>query len=204
MINDIPCVILSGGKSSRMKEDAGIDKAYLDFWGEPLYFRQFQKFSQMFSSVYISAKTIGTFPKIPTKNIIEDLSYVEDFNTTTLFAPTLGMLSAFENLKAERIFFIGVDTPFTTKESIKLLLSAKGKTVTAKCAGKVHPTVGIYDKSVASELTAMIKENKHKLTLFLDKIGTIFVDFTNDIEFSNLNRYEDYERVINNGVNPFR
>lgn len=204
MIEAIPCVILSGGKSSRMKEDAGIDKAYLDFWGEPLYFRQFQKFSQIFSNVYISAKIAATFPKIPAKNIIEDLSCVEDFDTTTLFAPTLGMLSAFKTLKTEKIFFISVDTPFITKESIELLLSAKAKTATAKCTGKIHPTVGIYDKSVASELTIMIKENKHKLTLFLDKIGTIFVDFTNDIEFSNLNRYEDYERAINNGANPFR
>jgi|GEM_PF-5304465 len=48
-----PCVILCGGKSSRMREDIGVDKAYLDFLGKPLYQRQFEKLSLIFDSVYL-------------------------------------------------------------------------------------------------------------------------------------------------------
>lgn len=204
MIKDIPCVILSGGKSSRMKEDAGIDKAFLDFWGEPLYYRQFKKLSKIFENVYLSAKSAKNYDKIEPKRIIEDLTSVDGFDTSELFAPTLGMLSAFESLQTDRIFFIGVDTPFISEESIQNLIFQNGLFIAAQSGSKTHPTVAVYDKSVSSELTQMIKQNKHKLTLLLEKIGTIFVQTGDEKEFSNLNRYEDYKKAIEDGVNPFR
>jgi molybdenum cofactor guanylyltransferase len=203
MISGIPCVILSGGKSSRMREDAGIDKAFLDFYGEPLYVRQFGKLSQIFDSVYLSAKIAANYPKITPANIIEDLHLVEEMNTSKLFAPTLGMLSAFTTLKSDKIFFLGVDTPFISEKSIDAILAINAKAVVARHNGKIHPTVGVYDKSVAPELIEMIVQNKHKLTLFLEKIGTIFVDLDDGAELANLNRYEDYEKAINDGINPF-
>jgi molybdopterin-guanine dinucleotide biosynthesis protein A len=204
MIRDIPCVILSGGKSSRMREDAGIDKAFLDFWGEPLYYRQYQKLSKIFESVYLNTKSAKNYDKIESKQIIEDLTSVEGFDTSELFAPTLGMLSAFETLQSDRIFFIGVDTPFISEESIQNLILRNAPFIAAQSGEKIHPTVAVYDKSISSELTRMIKQNKHKLTLLLEKIGTIFVQTGNEKEFLNLNRYEDYKKVIEDGVNPFR
>lgn len=203
MISSYPCVILSGGKSSRMREDVGIDKAFLDFYGEPLYARQFEKLSRIFDSVYLSAKTASNYPKIPTQNIIEDISALEEIDTSVLFAPTLGMLSAFEALKSDKIFFLGVDTPFICEKSIASLFTVDAKAVVARHNGKIHPTAGVYDKSVTPDLIDMIKQNKHKLTLFLEKIGTIFVDLDDGAELANLNRYEDYEKAINNGINPF-
>lgn len=74
----------------------------------------------------------------------------------------------------------------------------------ARVGEKIHPVCGIYSKTVLPELESMILQNKHKLTLLLEKIGTIFVDLEDGSELANLNRYEDYEKAINNGVNPFR
>jgi molybdopterin-guanine dinucleotide biosynthesis protein A len=187
-----------------MKEDAGIDKAFLDFYGEPLYLRQFEKLSKIFGHVYISAKTAANYPKIESQNVIEDMRVVDGIDTQDLFAPTLGMLSAFEALKCEKIFFIGVDTPFISEESIRHIVSNKAKHSAARHNGKIHPTIGTYSGSIREELRSMIKNDKHKLTLLLEKIGTIFVDLDNAAELANLNRYEDYEKAINNGTNPFR
>ncbi len=198
------CIILSGGKSSRMKEDAGVDKAFLDFYGKPLYARQFEKLSRIFKKVYLSAKKPTNYPEIPSENIIEDLKKVANIDTSALFAPTLGMLSAFESTKAEKLFFIGVDTPFISENSIGKIVSHPATHKAAIYNGKIHPTVGMYDKSICSELTEMIKNDKHKLTMLLEKIGTIFVDLDDEAELANLNRYEDYEKVIKDGVNPFR
>ncbi len=201
---DCTCVILSGGKSSRMREDAGIDKAFLDFYGKPLYARQFEKLSSIFQNVYLSAKNREHYDQIMTGHIIKDLEFVENIDTTSLFAPTLGMLSAFEATKSNSIFFIGVDTPFISQNSISKIISSNAKHKSARHNGKIHPTVGMYDKDICIELRDMIKNDKHKLTMLLEKIGTIFVDLEDGSELANLNRYEDYERVINNGVNPFR
>lgn len=208
MIKGIDCVILTGGKSSRMKADVGIDKAHLDFWGEPLYFRQFKKLSALFENTYISAKTFDDYPKLSTLDIVKDLSIVEGMDTTSLYAPTLGMLSAFEALQSKKIFFIGVDTPFVSEDSIMALVAISQNSdknaVVASADEKIHPTCGIYSKAVINELKHMIVEDKHKLTLFLEKIGTIFVETGDANEFANLNRYEDYERAIKDGINPFR
>ena len=48
----IPCVILCGGKSSRM----GVDKCFLNFKGQSLVSFQFSKMSELFSEVFISCK----------------------------------------------------------------------------------------------------------------------------------------------------
>ncbi len=198
-----PCVILCGGKSSRMREDIGVDKAYLDFWGKPLYQRQFEKLSLMFDSTYLSAKTSLNYPNIKAQNIIEDIKELDGLDVNTLFAPALGMLSAFKMLKCEEIFFVSVDSPFIKEESIETLLQNPAINRAAAHKDKIHPTIGVYNKSITLELEMMIKENKHKLTLLLEKIGTIFVNLEDGDELANLNRYEDYEKAIRDGINPF-
>lgn len=198
------CIILSGGKSSRMREDVGIDKAFLDFYGKPLYERQFEKLSKIFPKVYLSAKNSADYGQIPPQNIIEDLKTVDNIDTSSLFAPTLGMLSSFQATKAEKLFFIGVDTPFISQNSIAKIISEPAEHKAARHNGKIHPTIGMYDKSICTQLTDMIKNDRHKLTLLLEKIGTIFVDLDEGAELANLNRYEDYEKAIKDGVNPFR
>lgn len=198
------CVILSGGKSSRMREDAGIDKAFLDFYGRPLYARQFEKLSKLFQTVYLSAKNPNDYAELAAENIIQDLKIIEGIDVSSLFAPTLGMLSSFAQLECERLFFIGVDTPFISQESLAKIVSNPATHKAARHKAKIHPTIGMYDAKICDELTEMIKNDKHKLTLLLEKIGTIFVDIDDEAELANLNRYADYEKAIKDGVNPFR
>jgi len=186
-----------------MKEDIGVDKAYLDFWGKPLYQRQFEKLSLMFDSVYLSAKISPNYPSIKAQNIIEDINELDGLDVNSLFAPALGMLSAFKALKCEEIFFVSVDSPFIKEKSIEALLQNSAKNRAAAHKNKIHPALGVYNKSIIPELELMIKENKHKLTLLLEKIGTIFVNLEDGDELANLNRYEDYEKAIRDGINPF-
>lgn len=197
-----PCVILCGGKSSRMKEDAGIDKAFLDFDGKPLYLRQYEKLSAIFENIYLNVKNKEGYEGVLESRIIEDVKKVEGRDLAGLFAPTVGMYSAFCVLKAKKIFFIAVDAPFLSKNSIEKLVSKDGAAI-ATHKGKTHPTVGAYEIEAQKEFLWAIKEDKHKLTLLLEKIGTIFVEIEDGAELANLNRYEDYERAINNATNPF-
>ncbi len=199
---------MCGGKSSRMREDAGIDKAFLDFYGEPLYYRQFEKLKKFFADVYVSVKEPNNYPKVDSDFLLEDAGYVQNIDTSDLFAPDVGMYSAFKKLKSEKIFFIGVDTPFVSYGSLKKIsdvsVAEDANAHIARVGEKIHPVCGVYSKTVLPELESMILQNKHKLTLLLEKIGTIFVDLEDGSELANLNRYEDYEKAINNGVNPFR
>lgn len=199
---------MCGGKSSRMKEDVGIDKAFLDFYGEPLYYRQFEKLKKIFNDVFLSVKYPTNYPKVGKDFLLQDEPSVQNIDTSTLFAPDIGMYSAFKKIESEKIFFIGVDTPFVTYDTLKKISdTAKMQDANAHIARvgeKIHPVCGVYSKNTVSELESMIVYDKHKLTLLLEKIGTIFVDLEDGSELANLNRYEDYEKAINNGVNPFR
>jgi len=108
----IPCIILAGGKSSRM----GVDKSLLPF-GEfsTLTEFQYEKLKQIFQTVYISTKNKKKF------NFQAD--FIEDEFSSNIFAPTIAIKTIFQKLKdIDEFFLIAVDTPFLTFNSIKKLI----------------------------------------------------------------------------------
>ena len=113
----IPCVILCGGKSSRM----GRDKALLPFPLEPLAIYMSKKLSPFFSKVYLSLKDPAPFA------LYDPLVIVEGGEE---FAPMIGIKEAFAKIESEKIFFISVDTPFVTQEVIDSLLLAESQGIT--------------------------------------------------------------------------
>jgi len=109
MIKNIPCVILAGGKSSRMGED----KSLLPFGGfETLIEYQYNKLSKIFSKVYISTKSNKFNFKA---NLILDNQIIS--------SPMVALDSIFSELKDNKIFIITVDSPFIELESINRLIS---------------------------------------------------------------------------------
>ena len=101
------CVILAGGKSSRM----GRDKSLLPF-EEFLTLTHFQvfKFNKIFKNVFVSSKFDkfnGEFKLI--KDTFDD------------FSPMGGLYSVLSNFKNQNVFIIAVDMPFVKFETINLL-----------------------------------------------------------------------------------
>ncbi|WP_228135503.1 NTP transferase domain-containing protein [Halarcobacter anaerophilus] len=85
---EIPCVILCGGKSSRMGED----KALLPFSNsDTLSQYQYEKYKPFFKKVYISSKT-NKFDF--DANLILDKS--------NIYSPIVALKSIFESLKDEK------------------------------------------------------------------------------------------------------
>ena len=108
LIGDIPCVILSGGKSSRM----GKDKSLLPFRdSESLIKYQYDKLSKIFKNIYISTKE-DKF------NFQANLI----FDTTKISSPMVALQSIFQNLEFENIFIITVDTPLIEESTIRELI----------------------------------------------------------------------------------
>lgn len=184
---DLPCILFTGGKSSRM----GQDKSLLPFGKSPsLAQYQYERLKQLFSNVYISAKSRDKFNFNP--HVIEDPVNCD-------FAPTAGFVAAFEKLANDRIFVLSVDTPFVDAPIIQNLLDTDAlyyDAVICKTPSGIHPMVGIYHRSLLDKLQRMLNEGDHRLGKLLSNSKTHYIQFENEEYFSNLNHPHEYEEAV--------
>jgi molybdopterin-guanine dinucleotide biosynthesis protein A len=186
-ITAVACVILAGGKSSRMKQD----KTLLPFGGfSTLCEYQYARMGELFSHVYISAKSGEKFP------------FAADFilDGEAGFAPTYALKKILETVRENAVFVMAVDMPFLREQTITALTGAYEEgddAVIAKEAGTVHTLCGIYAKSILPLLDAAVREDKHKLQLILEAAHTRYVEIDDPRSFVNLNYPDEYEAARN-------
>ena len=185
---NIPCVIFAGGKSSRMGED----KALLPFGGfDTLTQFQLNKLQKLFKTIYISCKTKDKFDF--------QANYIEDIKTENIFAPTTGFISVFEKLQCENFFAISVDTPFIDANVINKLIeadAADADATVAKTDNGIQAMCGIYHKSSLPFFMEMFKNDKHRLGYLLKNSNTIYVNFSDETPFLNLNNPRQYKEAL--------
>ena len=190
---DIPCVIFAGGKSSRMGED----KALLPFGSFPtLTEYQYSRLSKIFTHVYISCKEKNKFDFAKNDSTIH---FIEDLPSLETYAPTIGFLSAFNYLQTSSLFAISVDSPFINKTIIKAIMNADTKNndaTVAKTVNGVQPLCGIYHSSLEIPFQEMQKTDNHKLGFLLKNSKTLYVDFTDEDPFLNLNHPHEYKTAL--------
>lgn len=178
----IPCVILCGGKSSRM----GSNKALLAFKNQTILQYQFSKMSLLFKDVFISSKApYFNLPTLIEKDII--------------FSPLVGIFNAFEQLKTKKIFFICVDTPFIAISDISKLLDSLPPTSDihfAKTPDKEHFLTSIWDINTTPLIQQALCNKEYKISKLLQKCITSFFIYNEKEKFLNLNTQEDYLNAL--------
>ena len=183
---DMPCVILSGGKSSRMQQD----KSLMSFDKYPsLIEYQYKKLISIFSSVYISSKNNKFDDFFPSANLILD--------TGTTYSPMIALESILKKFE-QKIFIITVDTPFVSQKTMRNLVQhSQGFAITlAKSGDRVHNLCGVFESSLLEPVRECLQKDIHKIG-YLQKIATSnIVSFDNHDEFININTREDYQRAI--------
>lgn len=189
----LPCILFAGGKSSRMGED----KSLLPFGGySTLAEFQYERLKNIFSRVYISTKSADKFDF--TADFILDPQEVD-------YAPTAGFVSAFRELRDEKIMVLSVDTPFVEKGIFQALLDADDENMDAVIAvteSGSHPLCGIYHRSLASEFERMMREGDHRLGKLLSQSKTRYVNFDDDQLFANLNHPHEYQEALSRFCAP--
>lgn len=170
----------------------GRNKALLPFGDAPTLARyQFDRLAPLFSATCLSVKDASLFPD--TLPAIADAPDMEDY------APTAGFVSIFRALAAERIFVIGVDTPFVDVPVIEALLAADREgldAVIARTEAGMHPLCGIYHRSLLPQFESMAAAKDHALGKMLKMQNTVYVDFEDDTAFLNLNHPHEFEKAL--------
>ncbi len=180
---DLPCVILAGGKSSRM----GVDKSLLSFNGfDTLCEYQVSRLKPLFKSLHVSSKD-NKFD-FETDLILDE----ED----EVFSPMVALgkiLSHFEN---EMVFIMAVDIPYVGANEIeKMYLHVEDyDIVIPRTKHYKHTLCGFYNSSLHLTCKSLIDQNIHKMQKLLDASRVKYVDFENEKNFTNLNFLDQYKK----------
>ncbi|WP_154408536.1 molybdenum cofactor guanylyltransferase MobA [Helicobacter pylori] len=187
IINDIPCVLLAGGKSSRfITNNIQINKALMPFES---YFSlleyQYTRLLKLFKKVIISAK----------KSYELNAPYLLE-RESDLFSPLFGIYNAFLTLQTPYIFFIPIDTPLVSFESIKALCVIKNFSVVyAKSPTKEHYLISLWHQNNLNALSYALKTQNYRLSDLVKNTSSIAIHLDKE-EFLNLNTLKDYELAV--------
>lgn len=184
MFSKTPCVIVSGGKSSRMGEN----KALLPFGSESsLILFQYKRLVKMFDRVYINAKDITfNFEYLHIEDLYKDI-----------YSPANALYSVVKKLN-EPFFVISVDTPFVNRDICKALYEkSQNKTLStiASSDKKIHPLCALYTTDILPPLEDMLKNDMHKLQYMIKQIPHEIVEFNEEKYFFNLNTQSEYKEA---------
>lgn len=190
------CVILCGGKSSRMKSN----KALLQFGEHSLLAFQYLKLATIFKKVYIACKAsqkeeLDSALKAEIENFNSDVFLLED--NEEIFAPINGILNIFNKLDDSKVFIISCDMPLIKQKTIKILLSNARDydVVYAKDSEGIHPLVGVWSVTMKNELESAMLNNEFRLSSLLLPYQTKGIYF-DKMEFVNLNTKSDYKYAL--------
>jgi molybdopterin-guanine dinucleotide biosynthesis protein A len=180
-----PCVILSGGKSSRM----GKDKSLLPFGNYPSMIEyQYERLKPFFKTTYISSKT-DKF----------DFNAEIIYDNNDVHSPMVALKSILEYLKDEqKIFIITVDTPMVSIETIdNIIHDSKNYDATiAQSPTKTHNLCGVFTHKLLKQIILMLENDNHKINYLLKKSNVNYVIFPQDDEFININEPYEYEKLL--------
>ncbi|GAA8941062.1 molybdenum cofactor guanylyltransferase MobA [Helicobacter pylori] len=188
IIDNIPCVLLAGGKSSRfITNNIQINKALMPFESYfSLLEHQYMRLLKLFKKVIISAK----------KSYGLNAPYLLE-KESDLFSPLFGIYNAFLTLQTPYIFFIPIDTPLVSFESIKALCGIKNFSVIyAKSPTKEHYLISLWHQSVLNALCYALKTQNYRLSDLVKNTSSIAMHFNKEEEFLNLNTLKDYELAV--------
>ncbi|MFT2640218.1 molybdenum cofactor guanylyltransferase MobA [Helicobacter pylori] len=188
IINDIPCVLLAGGKSSRfITNNIQINKALMPFESYfSLLEHQYTRLLKLFKKVIISAK----------KSYELNAPYLLE-RESDLFSPLFGIYNAFLTLQTPYIFFIPIDTPLVSFESIKTLCGIKNFSVVyAKSPTKEHYLISLWHQNIFNALSYALKTQNYRLSDLVKNTSSIAMHFNKEEEFLNLNTLKDYELAV--------
>jgi molybdopterin-guanine dinucleotide biosynthesis protein A len=186
MIQDeIACVILSGGKSSRMGQDKSMMKISNNITMiEYLY----NKMKRVFHNIYISSKYTN-YSFIESKHIILD--------NNSIASPMVAFDTIFNTLDYKYLFIISVDTPLVNVESVKKLYDTIKNNnydiVIAKDSlDNIHNLCGIFNTNIKTKVAYQIQQDNHKINSLIKSVPHHYLEFNNWKQFTNINRYEDF------------
>jgi len=189
--NNVSCVIMAGGKSSRM----GTDKSWVDVSGKPMITRVIDIITPQVNEIIINTNSDD--------KKYYDLGYpVQNDIIKGFKGPLSGVLVGLKNCNNDIVLSVPVDCPLLPNDLVSRMLSSitdEVDVVVARREGQNHPVIALWKKRLVSQLEKNINNGIYKVDLFTKNLCCVQTDFDNydyDI-FMNINTQEDINKVKN-------
>ncbi|MBQ7902948.1 MAG: NTP transferase domain-containing protein [Oscillospiraceae bacterium] len=177
------CVILAGGKSSRMGSDKGLLKL-----GDYTFTDWLIYTAQLFDNLYISANKDDYLPfGYP---VIADIHRDK--------GPLGAFHACLQAAGKEFVFFMPCDSPFITESTVVEFFSKADLSADCnipRCNGRIYPATGLYSKSVLPLVQCHIEQDNLRLMSLADRLNTHYVDLSSPDRLRNINTTEDYKTL---------
>ena len=193
----IGCVIMAGGKSSRMN---GIDKALMEINEKTLLSIAINKANQQTKYIVLNSNRDPSIFKNYNIKVIKD-------TISNQPGPLAGVLSGIEwfyknNKKIKWVVSLPVDSPFFPNDLIKKLydtvVKSKKLIGVSSSNGRKHPVFSIWHISLMQPLQEALNNNIRKIDLFTKSYNPATVDFSSSVDpFFNINTPEDLKNANN-------
>lgn len=202
---EIACVVLCGGKSSRM----GRDKALLPFGNKDLAHFMYDAYSNIFPHTLLCCKTPKPQLKLP---MIIESSTQHNHNTHTnatkdmAFSPLYGIACALQNLTGDYIAFVSVDTPFLKPQTLQNLakqvqdLGANGGYIVqvdeTNAIVREHFLLSVWHKNTLDSLHYAIQTQNFRVGELVKHLGFLTYNVYDTLLSYNLNTPQDYQLAL--------
>lgn len=199
------CVILCGGKSSRM----GYNKALLQFGNTSLITYQYIKLNKIFNNVFISLKNnmIDNILTTIENDIFNINKKIKDNFSQTLLNhiiedkyninhPLQGIISSLEKIKKD-IFIISIDCPFIESNTIKSISNALSiyDVSYAITKERIHPLASKWKYSSLTKIKNFFNKKNIRIIDMLKLIESKSV-LCDSNELLNINTKSDYKLAL--------
>ncbi len=177
---DASCIILAGGKSTRMGED----KTKLKINGMPLIENAVMQLSPIFSQIILSSNKPDEFSYL-------NLTVIKDNEDE--HGPLMGIYSCLLKSETQKNFIVACDLPEIDLNLIYRLLesSRDADVVIPKHKDNmIEPLFAVYDKKTLPAIAETLKTSK-QIRAFFNKVKVSYLD--TDSTFFNINTIEDYK-----------
>ena len=185
----VGCVIMAGGKSSRM----GTDKALLEVNGKKFIeqlMEEFDGFEEKIIARGNNPLVENVFWKV-VKDVYQDRG------------PIGGLHAVLHTCESEALFCVSCDMPFMRKEMADYLCSLMepdcDAVITKTKDGRVHPMCAVYRKEIAGMLEEQILSGNNRMMSAFDRLRVkyILIELEQEaIQLVNINTPQDYKELF--------
>lgn len=192
--------ILAGGQNRRME---GKMKALLPFSGQLLIERQITQLKSVCDEIIVVTNQPNLFLPVLDRSI----RIITDYFPSK--GPLSGMHAALSLARNPDVWIVGCDMPFISAQAAQALReqkdSIKCDAVVPVIDGKTHPLHGVYSKSCADAISALLLSGEYRVMEMLRMIywqeaqDSFFLDRGIPLDFvTNVNNPEEYEQALKN------
>lgn len=192
--------ILAGGQNRRME---GKMKALLPFAGELLIERQIAQMKTVCEEIIVVTNQPSLFLPVLDRSI----RIITDYFPSK--GPLSGMHAALSLARHPDVWIVGCDMPFISAQAAQALLELK---LEVKCDaavpvidGRTHPLHGIYSKSCADAISALLLAGEYRV---MEMLRMIYWQEATEAYFAergipsafvtNVNNPEEYDTALKN------